>query len=125
MGSFLISEINWVRLVEDPRSDTHTTVWNWEGKKKHGSWTNLKAGGQLATKSWNGEQMCGKVSGLVSVSGWVLSGMGREVSTSHGVRVIFAMSRLQTDQNLCIYVVCKGDQERCNNSYRLSKVEHH
>ena len=39
-------------------------------KKIHGaSWANLKGGGQLADKSGNGEQMCGMVPGLGSVSG--------------------------------------------------------
>ena len=38
-------------------------------KKKHGSWANLKGGGQLTVKVGNGEQMCGMVSGLGSVSG--------------------------------------------------------
>ena len=38
-------------------------------KKKHGSWANLKGGGQLAAKAGNGEQMRGMVSGLGSVSG--------------------------------------------------------
>ena len=38
-------------------------------KKKHGSWANLKGGGQLAVKTGNGEQMCGMVPGLGSVIG--------------------------------------------------------
>jgi hypothetical protein len=38
-------------------------------EKKHGSWANLKGGGQLAAKSGNGAQMRGMVPGLGSVSG--------------------------------------------------------
>jgi len=38
-------------------------------KKKHGSWANLKGGGQLAAKAGNGAQMRGMVPGLGSVSG--------------------------------------------------------
>ena len=38
-------------------------------KKNNVSWVNLKGGGQLATKKGNGEQMCGMVPGLGSVSG--------------------------------------------------------
>ncbi len=38
-------------------------------EKKHGSWANLKGGGQLAVKVGNGAQMFGMVSGLGSVSG--------------------------------------------------------
>ncbi len=38
-------------------------------KKYNGSWVNLKGGGQLATKAGDGEQMCGMVPGLGSVSG--------------------------------------------------------
>ncbi len=38
-------------------------------KKKHGSWANLKGGGQLDAKAGNGEQMCGMAPGLGSVSG--------------------------------------------------------
>ena len=38
-------------------------------KKKHGSWANLKGGGQLAAKAGNGAQMHGMVPGLESVSG--------------------------------------------------------
>ena len=39
-------------------------------QEKHGvSWANLKGGGQLASKAGNGEQMCGMVTGLGSVSG--------------------------------------------------------
>ena len=37
--------------------------------KKHGSWANLKGGGQLAAKAGNGAQMRGMVPGLGSVSG--------------------------------------------------------
>ena len=38
--------------------------------------------------------------------GGVSSGMGREDVTVHGVRVVFtSMSHLQSDQNLCIYVL--------------------
>jgi hypothetical protein len=40
-----------------------------EKKKKHGSWANLKGGGQLAAKAGNGAQMRGMVPGLGSVSG--------------------------------------------------------
>ena len=38
-------------------------------EKKHGSWANLKGGGQLAAKAGNGAQMRGMVPGLGSVSG--------------------------------------------------------
>ena len=38
-------------------------------KVKHGSWANLKGGGQLATKTGNGAQIRGMVPGLGSVSG--------------------------------------------------------
>ena len=38
-------------------------------RKKHGSWANLKGGGQLAAKAGNGAQMRGMVPGLGSVSG--------------------------------------------------------
>ena len=38
-------------------------------EKKHGSWANLKGGGQLAAKAGNGTQMRGMVPGLGSVSG--------------------------------------------------------
>ena len=41
-------------------------------KKKHGSWANLKGGGQLPTKVGNGEQMRGMASGLGSVSAHML-----------------------------------------------------
>jgi hypothetical protein len=37
--------------------------------KNHGSWANLKGGGQLAAKAGNGAQMRGMVPGLGSVSG--------------------------------------------------------
>ncbi len=47
----------------------HSTFYVRRKKKKHGSWANLKGGGQLATKTGNGEQMCGMVTGLGSVSG--------------------------------------------------------
>ncbi len=40
-----------------------------EKKKKHGSWANLKGGGQLAVKAGNGAQMLGMVPGLGSMSG--------------------------------------------------------
>ena len=40
-----------------------------EKEKKHGSWANLKGGGQLAAKAGNGAQMRGMVPGLGSVSG--------------------------------------------------------
>jgi hypothetical protein len=46
-------------------------TWWWGGfegesekKREKGSWTNLKGDGQLSTKSGNGEQMCGMVTGL-------------------------------------------------------------
>ena len=42
---------------------------NTGGKKNNGSWVNLKGGGQFATKTGNGQQMCGMVSGLGSVIG--------------------------------------------------------
>ena len=42
---------------------------NLKKKKYNGSWVNLKGDGQLATKAGNGEQMCGMVPGLGSVSG--------------------------------------------------------
>ncbi len=38
-------------------------------KKHNDSWVNLKGGGQLVTKVGDGEQMCGMVPGLGSVSG--------------------------------------------------------
>jgi hypothetical protein len=38
-------------------------------KRNHGSWANLKGGGQLTTKAGNGEQMRGMVLELGSVSG--------------------------------------------------------
>jgi hypothetical protein len=37
--------------------------------KKNDSWENLKGGGQLSTKTGNGEEIRGTVSGLGSVSG--------------------------------------------------------
>ena len=40
-----------------------------EEKKNNGSWVNLKGGGQLSGKSGDGEQMCGMVPRLGSVSG--------------------------------------------------------
>ena len=48
--------------------DLHTS--HTLGKKKNGaSWANLKGGGQLTVKTGNGEQMCGMVPGLGSMSG--------------------------------------------------------
>ena len=44
-------------------------VCDLDEKKKHGSWANLKGGGQLAAKAGNWEQMRGMVPGLGSVSG--------------------------------------------------------
>ena len=46
-----------------------TNPFSFHTKKKHGSWANLKGGGQLASKTGNGEQMCGMTPGLGSVSG--------------------------------------------------------
>ncbi len=50
-------------------------------KKYNGSWVNLKGGGQLVTKSRDGEQMCGMVPGLGSVT--VALGTARQ--RRHGV----------------------------------------
>ena len=48
----------------------HQYLNNNETKKHGDSWGNLKGGGQLAVKEGNGDQMCGMVPGLGSVSGY-------------------------------------------------------
>ncbi len=49
--------------------DLYTYTIHFEKKNKHGSWANLKGGGQLTAKAGNGTQIRGMVSGLGSVSG--------------------------------------------------------
>ena len=47
----------------------HLQEFSQRNHEKHGSWANLKGGGQLAAKAGNGAQMHGMVPGLGSVSG--------------------------------------------------------
>ena len=46
-----------------------THIEQHEDSENNDSWVNLKGGGKLASESGNGEQMCGMVPGLGSVSG--------------------------------------------------------
>ena len=58
------------KILEDNEDDDDgERVPKGKKKKKHGSWANLKGGGQLAAKAGNGAQMRGMVPGLGSVSG--------------------------------------------------------
>ena len=64
------------------------------GMKKiyNGSWSTLKGGGKLATKVGNGEQMCGMVSGLGSVSGLPLKkGVMIMLSRNFGRRLMMGV----------------------------------
>ncbi len=58
-----------VRRERTEKSDGDVPNLIHHQEKKHGSWANLKGGGQLSAKAGNGAQMHGMVPGLGSVSG--------------------------------------------------------